>query len=511
MIEDDFVKWAAPYINALDVANMVKNPIHFITPDGIIRYVNQAWVEKYKVSREDAVNHHITSLDDLMRTMEFYLSLEKVTPDLAENITDLSFSYMKTPLRTPACIQAVQERREISVVSKMPDGAQVLVRSTPIFDEKGEIVLVFTQVQDLSLIAGWRDRLDQEITANLRMQEELQLLRENQAKSKLLGNSRQMMELRNLISMISKSDASVLISGESGVGKEVVAKEIYRQSLRCKAPFLTLNCATIPENLIESELFGYEKGAFTGAYKTKLGLFEVADGGTIMLDEIGELPIHLQPKLLRVLQEQEILRVGGSKNIPINVRVIAATNRDLPEQIRSGKFRSDLYYRLNVVPIQIPPLRDRREDIALLASRFLETFNQKYNTSKFFLSQSMMLLEQHNWPGNVRELENVVERLVIVCSKGAITPQQVLMVFSGRLNTLSESDTTPVLSLKDAVEQLEKRMISEALSNYKSTYKAARALGMSQSTLARKVRELKIQREKAPCLGSSKTAQLPLP
>ena len=297
--------------------------------------------------------------------------------------------------------------------------------------------------------------------------------------------------------MVAKSEASVLITGESGVGKEVAAKEIYRQGLRKEAPFITVNCAAIPENLLESELFGYEKGAFTGAFKEKMGLFEVANGGTILLDEIGEFPMHLQPKLLRVLQEREIRRVGSTKSIPIDVRVIAATNRDLMAQVKNGNFRADLYYRLNVVPIQIPALRDRREDIALLASNFLVMFNKKYKTSKFFLSQAVMLLEQHDWPGNVRELENVVERLVIVSSKQAITPQQVLMVFSGRMNVDTGTDA-PVMSLKEVTAQLEKRMIAEALTNYKSTYKAAKVLGLSQSTLVRKAKALGIQKKPLP-------------
>ncbi|WP_312281686.1 sigma 54-interacting transcriptional regulator, partial [Oscillibacter sp.] len=320
--------------------------------------------------------------------------------------------------------------------------------------------------------------------------------RDNQAATNLVGNSKEMISLRKLISVIAKSDASVLITGESGVGKEVVAKEIYNKSLRSDGPFISVNCAAIPENLLESELFGYEKGAFTGAFKQKIGLFEVADGGTIMLDEIGEFPIHLQPKLLRVLQEREIRRVGGTHNIPIDVRVISATNRDLLQQVNEGKFRCDLYYRLNVVPILIPPLRQRREDVALLASSFLMQFNKKYKTSKFFLSQAVILLEQHDWLGNVRELENVVERLVIVSSGNAITPQQILTVFSGKLNMDTNTESASEFSLKEAVDQLEKKMISEALSNYKSTYKAAKILGMSQSTLVRKAKQLNIKSAK---------------
>jgi transcriptional regulator with PAS, ATPase and Fis domain len=494
MFEDEFLAWASPYVNILNVVDLIKQPIHFITPDGLVQYVNQAWVDAYKVPRQDVIHRHISSIGEITRTMNYYLTFDEHHHDLAESIADSSYNYLKVPTNTPACIQAIQQRRDVAVISQMPDGGQVIVRSTPIFDDSGKIVLVFTQVQDLSMMANWRDKLEEEVRKNNRMQEELQYLRENQTSSNLIGNSREMTALRKLISVIAKTDATVLISGESGVGKEVVAREIYNQSLRSKGAFVTINCAAIPENLLESELFGYEKGAFTGAYKTKLGLFEVADGGTIMLDEIGEFPHHLQSKLLRVLQEREIRRVGGTQNIPVNVRVIAATNKDLLEQVNADKFRCDLYYRLNVVPIHIPPLRGRREDIALLASNFLMQFNKKYKTSKFFLSQAVMLLEQHDWPGNVRELENVVERLVIVSSSNAITPQQVLMVFSGRLNIDANTEDPPVFSLKEAVDQLEKKMICEALTNYQSTYKAAKVLGMSQSTLVRKAKALEVHK-----------------
>lgn len=494
MNQQEFLQRIAPYVNTLQITDLIKHPIHFITPDGMVQYVNQAWVDEYKIPLHEVLHRHISSIDKVVRTMNYYISFDEAYSNLRENISGFSYNYLKIPTNVPACLQAVHQRREVTVVSRMPDGGLVLVCSTPIFDSSQEIIFVLTQVQDLSLSAEWRDKLDLEVQKNQRIEEELQYLRDSQTSSSLIGNSRDIVELRRLISMVAKSDASVLITGESGVGKEVVAKEIYRQGLRKDAPFITVNCAAIPENLLESELFGYEKGAFTGAFKGKMGLFEVANGGTILLDEIGEFPMHLQPKLLRVLQEQEIRRVGGTESIPIDVRVIAATNRDLMAQVKRQDFRADLYYRLNVVPIQIPALRDRREDIALLASNFLVTFNKKYKTSKFFLSQAVMLLEQHDWPGNVRELENVVERLVIVSSKQAITPQQVLMVFSGRLNVDADADA-PVMSLKEVTAQLEKRMIAEALDNYKSTYKAARVLGLSQSTLVRKAKALGIQKK----------------
>ena len=491
----DFLESISPYMDSLRITDLIEYPIHLITPDGLIQYVNQSWCNKYKLSLKEVYHHHISSIDAVVRNMNYYISFDEAYSSLREDLGSAAYNYMETPNTVPACLQAIQQRREVTVVSQMPDGGLVLVCSKPIFNDQQEIVFVLTQIQDLSLTAAWRDKLDQEVQKNCRIQEELQYLRDSQTTSNLVGNSKDMVELRKFISVIAKSDASVLISGESGVGKEVVAKEIYHQSQRKDAPFVTVNCAAIPENLLESELFGYEKGAFTGAMKSKMGLFEVANGGTILLDEIGEFPIHLQPKLLRVLQERELRRVGGTENIPIDVRVIAATNRNLADQVKNKTFRADLYYRLNVVPIQIPALRDRREDIALLASSFLASFNKKYKTSKFFLSQAVMLLEQHDWPGNVRELENVVERLVIISSKKAITPQQVMMVFSGRMNVDADTADAPIMSLKEVTDQVEKKMISEALANYKSTYKAAKVLGVSQSTLVRKAKSLGIHRD----------------
>ena len=494
MNKEEFIQSITPYINILQLTDLIKEPIHLITPDGIIQYVNKAWTDKYKISLKEIYHHHISSVNEVVRTINYHISFDKENSSLQEQILSSSYKYSDVPSNVPACLQAVQKRCEITVVSEMPNGDLVLVCSTPIFNNRQEIILVLTQIQDLSLNASWRDKLDQVTQENRQIKEELKYLRESQPYSNLIGNSKSMVELRRFISVIAKSDASVLITGESGVGKEVVAKEIHRQSSRKDEPFITINCAAIPENLLESELFGYEKGAFTGALKNKMGLFEVANGGTLLLDEIGELPMHLQPKLLRVLQERELRRVGGTRSIPVNVRVIASTNRNLAEQVKAKKFRADLYYRLNVIPIQIPALRERREDIGLLASNFLAMFNKKYKTSKFFLSQAIMLLEQHNWPGNVRELENVVERLVIISDKKPITPQQVLMVFSGQMNVDADDNAIPIMTLKEITDQVEKKIIIEALDKYNSTYKAAKVLGVSQSTLVRKVKHLGIQR-----------------
>lgn len=480
------------FINMYVIADLVNQPIHITTPDGIVRFVNKAWCIMYRKTLEEAVGRHIHDVLE-GENLNFYLS---VKDESAENLENISYEHFTEPKRTSAAVQAVEKGRQITCLTQTPPPSfpptynQKMVTATPIFNDRNEIICVFTLVQDLTAMGRWQDAIEREMQKNTVLQRELQYLRSSQANSNLIGNSKAMVALRRLITVMASSDANVLISGESGVGKEVVAKEIYSESQRKGKPFITVNCAAIPENLLESELFGHEKGAFTGAISSKVGLFEMANCGTIMLDEIGEFPLHLQPKLLRVLQEQEFRRVGGTKRIPIDVRVIAATNRDLLAMTKNGSFRMDLYYRLNVFPIHIPALRQRKEDIPLLASAFLNKFNKKYQKSKIFTTQAIFSLEQYPWMGNVRELENAVERLVVIGEKDAITVDQVCAVMG-----TDSSDSTNLpgsVSLKESVAILERRLISEALSTYKTTYKAAEALGTTQSTIVRKAKALGI-------------------
>lgn len=477
-------RWDDPrFLNLFVVADLINQPIHIITPDGIVRFVNDAWCTAYGFSKEEVVGRHI---EKLIQINNYYLSVDD---DVPSGPSEHSYRHLEKAVNRSAGIVALEEGRPVSLLTQTPDLNKVMVTSTPIFDDKGEIICVFTLVQDFTLMAYWRDSIEEETQKSRLVQQELQYLRSTLAESNLIGSSKSMMDLRKMISVVGPSDASVLISGESGTGKEVVAKEIYAESLRKDKPFITVNCAAIPENLLESELFGHEKGAFTGAVSTKIGLFELANTGTILLDEIGEFPLYLQPKLLRVLQEQEFRRVGGTKQIPVDVRVIAATNRDLLAMTKSGEFRMDLYYRLNVFSLQIPPLRRRKEDVPLLASAFLERFNKKYQKSKFFTRQALLSLEQYDWPGNVRELENAVERIVVIGDHPAVTVEHVSAVMGdGR----GEPSASSPLTLKEAVANLERHMISEALATYKTTYKAAEALGSTQSTIVRKAKALGI-------------------
>jgi DNA-binding NtrC family response regulator len=315
----------------------------------------------------------------------------------------------------------------------------------------------------------------------------------------LLGQSQAMENLRQLVRKVARTLATVLIQGESGTGKELVARALYRESARANAPFIRVNCAAIPENLIESEFFGHEKGAFTGAMTKREGRFELAHSGTILLDEISEISSTVQAKLLRVLQERELERVGGSRTIKVDVRVIATTNRQLEQSVSKKEFREDLFFRLNVVPIKVPPLRDHREDVPSLAEEFMRRFSRKHGIKATgFSDDAARVLKQHPWPGNVRELQNVIERAVILCGDGGVLESDHLglaisTAASGTPMPVPAQDGNPYISGTGEVptlSEMEKRHILAALErcNGNRTH-AARMLDISIRTLRNKLHE----------------------
>ena len=333
--------------------------------------------------------------------------------------------------------------------------------------------------------------------------------------NELLGGSQAMENLRLLIRKVARTQATVLIQGESGTGKELVARALYRQSPRANAPFIKLNCAAVPENLIESEFFGHEKGAFTNAIGKREGRFELAHTGTILLDEISEISSAIQAKLLRVLQERELERVGGNRTIKVDVRVIATTNRDMQDSIASKSFRQDLYFRLNVVPIVIPPLRERKEDIPVLADSFLQRFARKHGAEVHSFSKACLAaLMTHSWPGNVRELQNVVERAVILCSEGGVLEPQHLGIVQADGATTGGSQV--MVTGQAALDQngtlltlgeLEKRQIIAALQHCKGNRThAARMLDISIRTLRNKLNDYNYQDEPEPTAGNTVAA-----
>ncbi|MFZ7127034.1 MAG: sigma 54-interacting transcriptional regulator [Desulfobacterales bacterium] len=316
--------------------------------------------------------------------------------------------------------------------------------------------MIARHVINLETIRLERQTLREE---NKRLREEL----ENKYRiNNIVGNSNKMREVFQMISQVSKSNATVLIRGESGTGKELVANSLHYNSPRARNPFVKVNCAAIPANLIESELFGHEKGSFTGAIRQKFGKFEMANKGTLFLDEIGSIGLEVQANLLRVLQEREFERVGGQRTIKVDVRIVAATNKNLESAVQEGSFRGDLYYRLNVFPIYMPPLRERKTDILLLADHFLEKYaRENHKDIRRFSTPAIDMLMAYHWPGNVRELENCIERAVLLCEEGVIHSYHL----PPTLQTGSESDTLPSLSLEEAVSNLEREMIIDALKN----------------------------------------------
>ena len=307
-----------------------------------------------------------------------------------------------------------------------------------------------------------------------------------------IANSSGMIRIFEKAKQVAKFPTTVLITGETGVGKEVIASFIHRNSEAADKPFIKVNCSAIPEQLLESELFGYESGAFTGAsLKGKAGLFELANGGTLLLDEIGDMSLQLQVKLLRVLQDNEIMRLGGQKIIPLNVRVLSSTNRNLKEMMEKGQFSEALYYRLNVVELNILPLRERQEDILPLSDFFLSHFNEKFKLSKLLSSEIKECFVHYNWPGNVRELRNIIENICVSSGEAVIgmddLPQRIIMSRSYQQKTSMRN-----VIMQDAIEKMQQEMIKQALTENGSLRKAAQALGMDPATLHRLAKKLGI-------------------
>lgn len=338
-----------------------------------------------------------------------------------------------------------------------------------------------------------RERLKQE---NVALKAHIEKIKDKHRFSKMVAESKKMQAVFGLAEKAAQYDTTVLIIGDSGTGKELIARGVYFLGKRSKQPFITINCGGIPENLLESELFGYQKGAFTGADQDKRGLFEEADQGTIFLDEIGEMPVRLQVKLLRVLQEMEIRPIGSSKIKKIDVRVIAATSKNLENEIKNGRFRDDLYYRLNVLSISLPSLRDRSEDIPLLCRHFINRFSKSLNKDPKEISpQAMSILIGHNWPGNVRELENAIERAIVLSEGHVLLPEHFPPQLSHTPGMEIPLEPLEGYSLKQAKKRMEKAFIEKALEQTQGNRtKASRLLEISHPSLLSKIKEYNILR-----------------
>jgi len=357
----------------------------------------------------------------------------------------------------------------------------------PLFDENGNIRLVVSSVMDVDEL---KTRF--EVFRNSCKQNDAIQIYENfggDSGPPFLGEDPAIKKIMRIITMAAPTDVTILITGESGVGKEVVADKIQHLSHRKDKPYVKVNCTAIPANLLESELFGYEKGAFTGARSTgKAGLFEIANHGTILLDEIGDLPIELQTKLLRVLQEKKVIRLGGTTPISLDVRVIAATNANLRQKIQEGKFREDLFYRLSVIPIHIPPLRERKGDIAPLVKYYFSEYCKKHGRTLTMPESAYASFESYDWPGNVRELQNVIEYIVI-CSEDEYFNEDKL----AEILDLPSPEVIRPVNLHQAVEIYERQLIENALKHTGGVRKAAAFLGVDPSTVSRKMKKLGIE------------------
>lgn len=396
-----------------------------------------------------------------------------------------------------ASLSVLENQKPISLIHKYVTGKSALTTANPIFSKHKELIGVVCNTRNISELINLRKELEETKILTQKYSDELQQLRREQLKCEgLIYKSQAMTNTLNFASKVAPFDSTVLITGESGTGKEVLAKFIHQHSPRRNGPFIKVNCSAIPGELFESELFGYAPGSFTGASSQgKTGMFELANEGTILLDEIGELDISVQPKLLRVLQEMEVHPVGAEKTVKIDVRVLVATNINLAEAVKKGNFREDLFFRLNVLPIKIPPLRERKEDISEIASYFLEQLNRKYKKNIVFTSEVEEILTNYSWPGNVRELENLVEYLFIVNPSDEISieqlPSWILTEHVMEESTYKNDDCVPRLNY--ILGMYEKNIIRIALSKHNSIRETAETLDIHPSTLCRKIKKYNIK------------------
>ena len=421
-----------------------------------------------------------------LRINKAYTRLTGVKPEevIGKNMRELVANGLYSE---SVALRVLECRKPVNIIHEVKGNIKRMVTGNPIFNDKGGITLIVMTSRDMTALNRLKEKLEQAEKISRKYQLELKHLRNKQMQADIVANSIEMQQMLELAYKAAQVDSTVLILGETGVGKEVVARYIHKNGLQPQAPFINVNCAAIPDGLLESEMFGYEKGAFTGARNMgKPGLFELAHTGTIFLDEIGDLPLNLQAKLLSVVQDKEVTRVGGTKPRKMDVRILAASNRNLEDLVKAGSFREDLYYRLNVIPVRVPPLRSRSEDIPFLVDYFLTLFNRKYNRSKIFSHSAIDILMQYNWPGNVRELKNLIEQLIVIGNGDEITPDHLINLGEGRFNLFLPDRSLGKPLLRDAVSALEKQLVSRALAKHGSTRKAARALGVSQPTLIRK-------------------------
>lgn len=447
----------------------------------------------YQIIENSYDGMYITDGD--ANTLFLNKSYEKITGMKRNDMIGKNMRYLveNKYLSQSGTLLVLESKKNVTIEQKFKTGKTVLVSSSPVFNDNGEITLVVTNVRNVTELYELKEQVKKNMELTEKYYSQLEGIRQQLLKfSDIIAKDEKMLNTLEMAKKVAKVDTTVLLLGETGVGKEKIAKYIHKNSMRNNKSFIKIDCGSIPRNLIESELFGYEKGAFTGANKEgKIGLFELADGGSIFLDEIGELPLDMQVKLLRVLQEGEIKRVGGTEVTKIDVRVIAATNRNLRDMVEKKTFREDLYYRLNVVPIKILPLRERKDDIEPLIEHFLCVFNKKYNFNKIITPAALDSLKKYKWPGNVRELKNIIERVIIMSSGNKILRSDLPIKEVWDSDVSNSNMWKDKLTLKEAVENLEESIIESSLEKHGNVRDAAKELGINASTLVRKRKKYK--------------------
>lgn len=394
---------------------------------------------------------------------------------------------------TGASLKVLETGKPSTVIINTVAGRQVLSTGVPVFDRDGKIYRIYCNLRDITGLNQLKEKFEQSQKLISKYLLQLHEVKQHQVtQSQVIAHSRQMKQVLETAYRIARVDTTVLVLGESGVGKDLIARMIHEASPRAETgTFVKINCGAIPGELLESELFGYESGAFTGASKEgKAGYFEIADKGTLLLDEIADLPLKLQVKLLSVIQDQEITRLGGTRPKKVDVRIIAATNQDLEKMVKAGRFREDLFYRLNVVPIHIPPLRERKEDIPFLLVHYLDKCNKKYKLQTRLSKELVERLCTRRWPGNIRELANLVEHLVIITNEPVLRPEHLPKKYLTPGDG-EEDDPSEMASLREEVERYELKLIKQVVARSGTLEEAAHRLGVSLSTLTRRLRVIR--------------------
>lgn len=387
-------------------------------------------------------------------------------------------------------MEVIRQRKQVNLLQKLKDGRTVLATGVPIFDkDQDKITMVISTSKDVDAVNHLLNTVEKQSGELEQKAAEIDNLRQVIfTEEGFISSDPVMKAVKDTIMKIAPLDLAILVEGETGVGKEVFVRALHRFSERHDGPLIKINCGIIPENLMESEIFGYEEGAFTGAHKSgKKGKVELANGGTLFLDEIGELPMQLQVKLLDLLQDGTFTRVGGNKKNKVDARIVAATNRDLKSMCEKGTFREDLFYRLNVFPVTIPPLRERKQDIETLSKYYVSQYNSKYKSNKKMTKDMLVKLVSYDWPGNVRELEHVIERAFILTEGDAIGEDVIKSSLFGSAKNQGTGKIicTDIMPLKEAKREVERQLLTRAYEEHKSTYKVAEILKIDQSTVVK--------------------------